>query len=87
MNSNELVLRNKYFYEIFGKKRKSDTSTPTQLSPTVKAQTTINDFSIDDDEDEGRSEDENKVLMDDSRLGHDASAQYRVCLLYTSRCV
>lgn len=78
MNSNELVLRNKYFYEIFGKKRKSDTYTPTQLSPTVKVQTTVNDFSIDDDEDEDRSEDENNVLMDDSTLGHDTSAQYRL---------
>lgn len=78
MNSNELDLRNKYFYEIFGKKRKSDTSTPTQLFSGSKVQTTINEISITNDEDEDSTEDENKASLKDYTLGHDTGARYRI---------
>ena len=84
MNSNELDLRNEYFYEIFGKMRKSDTFVPTQPY-SLKAQPVVDDVSIEDDE--GEDEDEDEDTFNDILLTHDTSAQYKTCLLYTSRCV
>ncbi|CAI2004107.1 hypothetical protein SEUBUCD646_0G03290 [Saccharomyces eubayanus] len=71
MNSNELNLRHEYFYEIFGKKRKSDTFVPTQPY-TLKVQPAVGDISIENDEDVV----ENETTFKDIALTHDASAQY-----------
>ncbi|CAI4062297.1 Rho family guanine nucleotide exchange factor ROM1 SKDI_07G3210 [Saccharomyces kudriavzevii IFO 1802] len=77
MNSNELDLRYSYFYEIFGKKRKSDTSIPSQPS-CIKVQPTVYDIALEDNEDEDEdNEDEDEDSFNGLSLAHDVGAQYK----------
>ncbi|EJS43659.1 rom1p [Saccharomyces arboricola H-6] len=72
MNSNELDLRNTYFYEIFGKKRKADTAIQVQQF-SLDVQSTIDSNAAGYD----IGEDENSIISSDTTLEPGFNAQYK----------